>query len=137
MRGLGTSFLVRRATSTWLLLACVAVTVLAATVLAAALWTFEAESIPQGTRVILAASHDRTLAITSPPAQAIASDPGTIRAALRTAWPGVGFQLDQALWTAPIRLPSPSGSTGMSPARSCWRSASAARRSSTWSRTAC
>ncbi len=82
MRGLGTSFLVRRARSTWLLLACVAVTVLAATVLAAALWTFEAESIPQGTRVILAASHDRTLAITSPPAQAIAGGPGTIRAAL-------------------------------------------------------
>ena len=111
MRGLGASFLVRRARSTWLLLACVTVTVLAATVLAAALWTFEAESIPQGTRVILAASRDRTLAITSPPAQPTAADPGTIRAALRTAWPGVGFQLDQALWSAPIRLPSPGGNT--------------------------
>ncbi len=111
MRGLGTSFLVRRATSTWLLLACVAVTVLAATVLAGALWTFEAASIPQGTQVILAASRDRTLAIASPPGQPIADDPGTIRAALRRAWPGVGFQLEQAEWSAPIRLPSPGGNS--------------------------
>jgi len=58
LRGLGTSFLVRRARSTWLLLTCVAVTVLVATMLAAALWTFEPESITQGTRVILAASRD-------------------------------------------------------------------------------
>ncbi len=38
--GLGVSFLVRRARSSWLLLACVAVTVLLTTGLAAAGWTF-------------------------------------------------------------------------------------------------
>src|ERR1039458_9983199 len=40
--GLGISFLARRARSSWLLLACVAVTVLLATGLAAAAWTFAA-----------------------------------------------------------------------------------------------
>jgi hypothetical protein len=104
VRGLGSTFLVRRAMSTWLLLACVTVTVLAATVLATALWTFQAESIPQGAGVILAASPDRQLGIASPAGQPIAGDAGAIRAALHRAWPGIGYQMGQALWSATLRL---------------------------------
>ncbi len=46
MRGLGVSFLVRRARASWLLLACVAVTVVLATGLAAVLWTFADRGYP-------------------------------------------------------------------------------------------
>ena len=48
MGGLGVSFLVRRARASWLLLACIAVTVLLATGLAAVLWTFAAAVDPAG-----------------------------------------------------------------------------------------
>jgi ABC-type lipoprotein release transport system permease subunit len=109
VRGLGTTFLVRRAMSTWLLLACVALTVLVATVLAAALWTFEAEAMPLGTRDVLAASPDRSMAIVSVPGQPTSGLPGLIRARLRTAWPGVGYQMESALWSRPIRLVSAPG----------------------------
>jgi ABC-type antimicrobial peptide transport system permease subunit len=110
VRGLGTSFLVRRAMSTWLMLACVAVTVLVATVLAAALWTFEAEAMPLGTRDILAASPDRSVAVASAPGQPVSGDAGVIRARLGAAWPGVGYQMESALWSRPIPLRTPPGS---------------------------
>jgi ABC-type antimicrobial peptide transport system permease subunit len=108
VRGLGTSFLVRRAASTWLLLVCVAVTVLVATVIAAALWTFQAEALPIGTRDVLAAAPDRSMAIASVPGQPASGDGGLIRARLRTAWPGIGYEMESALWSRPIRLPLPS-----------------------------
>ena len=110
MHGLGTTFLVRRAMSTWLMLACVAVTVLVATALAAALWTFEAEAIPAGARDVIAASPDRSIAIASAPGQSASGDARVIRARLRAAWPGVGFQMESALWSRLIRLSSPPGS---------------------------
>ena len=59
--GLGISFLARRARSSWLLLACVAVTVLLTTGLAAVLWTFSAAVIPPGARSILAAPQGRVI----------------------------------------------------------------------------
>lgn len=107
MPGLGISFLARRARSTWQLLACVTVTVLVATLLAAALWTFEAEAIPLGTRDVIAASPDRSIGVASAPGQSISGDAGVIRARLRAAWPGVGFQMVSALWSRPILLRSP------------------------------
>jgi ABC-type antimicrobial peptide transport system permease subunit len=96
--------------STWLLLACVAVTVLVATLLAAALWTFEAEAIPLGTRDVIAASPHRSIGVASVPGQSISGDAGVIRTRLRAAWPGVGFQMVGALWSRPILLRSPLGS---------------------------
>jgi hypothetical protein len=107
---LGPSFLVRRARSSWLLLACVAVTVLVATALAAALWTFEAEAVPLGARDVIAVSPDRSIGIASVPGQSASGDAGVIRARLRAAWPGVGFQMESALWSRPILLRSPVGS---------------------------
>jgi FtsX-like permease family len=107
--GLGVSFLVRRARSSWLLLACVAVTVLLTTGLAAVLWTFAAGVIPPGALNILAAPQGRVIGLTGvADAGEAASDTHLIRAALRKAWPGIGFQLDSALWTNPLRLPSQS-----------------------------
>ena len=108
--GLGIAFLVRRAMSTWLLLACVPVTVLLATLLAAALWTFEAEAIPLGTRDVIAASPYRSVGVASVPGQSISGDAGVIRTRLRAAWPGVGFQMVSALWSGPMVLRSPLGS---------------------------
>ena len=64
MGGLGVSFLVRRARSSWLLLACVAVTVLLTTGLAAVLWTFAAGVIPPGALSILAAPQGRVIGLT-------------------------------------------------------------------------
>ena len=61
--GWGVSFLVRRARSSWLLLACVAVMVLVATGLATVLWTFAAGAIPAGALSILAAPQVRLVAL--------------------------------------------------------------------------
>ena len=112
MGGLGASFLLRRARSSWLLLACVAVTVLLTTGLAAAGWSFSAGVVPSGALSILAAPQGRVIGLSGvASAGDAASDTQLISAALRKAWPGVGFQLESALWTPPIDLPSPAGST--------------------------
>jgi hypothetical protein len=114
MRGLGVSFLLRRARASWLLLACVAVTVLLATGLAAAGWTFAAAVVPFGAQGFLADPQDRVLAINGPVnAREAAVDSQQIRAALRQAWPGVGFQLESALWTEQLQIPSPGNPTAI------------------------
>ena len=112
MGGLGVSFLVRRARSSWLLLACVAVTVLLATGLAAVLWTFAGAVVPLGARGILADSQGRVIGFSGEvDAGEAAADSQRIRAALGKAWPGVGFQLESALWAAPLELSSAANST--------------------------
>jgi len=114
MRGLGVSFLLRRARVSWLLLACVAVTVLLATGLAALLWTFAGAVVPFGAQGFLADPQDRVLAINGPVnAREAAADSQQIRAVLRRAWPGVGFQLESALWTDQLQLPSPGNPTAI------------------------
>jgi hypothetical protein len=112
VRGLGVSFLVRRARSSWLLLACVAVTVLLATGLAAVLWTFAVAVIPPGAQSILAAPQGRLIRLSGvADAGQAAADSQLIRATLRKAWPGVGFQMESALWADPIQLSSPGTAT--------------------------
>jgi len=112
VRGLGMSFLVRRARSSWLLLACVAVTVLLTTGLAAVLWTFAAGVVPAGALSILADPQGRSVALSGlADVDKAASDSQVIRAMLRQAWPGVGFQMESALWADPIQLPSSATST--------------------------
>ena len=112
MHGLGLSFLVRRARASWLLLACVTGTVLLTTGLAAVLWTFTSAVIPYGAQGILADPHGRVLGLSGPvDASEAATDSRQIRAALRKAWPGVGFQLASARWTQTLQLPLLAGST--------------------------
>ena len=114
MRGLGVSFLVRRARSSWLLLACVAVTVLLTTGLAAVLWTFAGAVVPLGARGILAAPQGRVIGLSGEAdAGEAAADSQQIRAALSQAWPGVGFQLESARWTTPLQLPSSGATSGI------------------------
>jgi len=107
--GLGISFLARRARSSWLLLACVAVTVLLATGLAAVLWTFAAAAIPPGAQRILAAPRGRVVGLSGvvDDAGEVATDSGQVRAALRKVWPGVGYQMRSAVWANPIPLSLP------------------------------
>jgi len=111
--GLGLSFLVRRARSSWLLLACVAVTVLLATGLAAVLWTFAGTVVPSGALSGLASAQGRSVALSGVVSGASQrdADSRTIRATLGLAWPGVGFQLQSALWAEPIEISSPITST--------------------------
>ena len=112
MGGLGVSFLVRRARSSWLLLACVAVTVLLTTGLAAVLWAFAAGVVPTGALGILADPQGRSFALSGvADAGTAAADSQLIRATLRRAWPGVGYQMDSALWAEPIQLPLSAQST--------------------------
>jgi ABC-type antimicrobial peptide transport system permease subunit len=112
--GLGVSFLLRRARASWLLLACIAAMVLLATGLAAVLWTFSGAVIPLGAQGILAASQSRVIGLSGKAdAGEAAADSQQIQAALRQAWPGVGFQTESALWTAPLQLPS-SATSGVS-----------------------
>ena len=101
------SFLLRRARSSWLLLACVAVTVLLATGLAAVLWTFAGAVVPFGAQGILANSQGRVIGLSGEvDAGEAAADSTQIRATLRKAWPGIGFQMESALWAAPLQLSS-------------------------------
>jgi len=110
--GLGVSFLLRRARASWLLLACIAAMVLLSTGLAAVLWTFSGAVIPLGAQGILAASQSRVIGLSGKAdADEAAADSQQIQAALRKAWPGVGFQTESALWTAPLQLPSSAGGT--------------------------
>jgi hypothetical protein len=114
MRGLGVSFLLRRARASWLLLACVAVTVLLATGLAAVLWTFAGAVVPFGAQGFLTDPQDRVLGINGPVnAREAAADTQQIRATLRQAWPGIGFQLESALWTEQLQLPSSGNPTAI------------------------
>jgi hypothetical protein len=97
-----------------LLLACIAVTVLLATGLAALLWTFAGAVVPFGAQGFLADPQDRVLAINGPVnAREAAADSQQIRAALRRAWPGVGFSLESALWTEQLQIPSPGNPTAI------------------------
>jgi len=108
--GLGLSFLVRRARSSWLLLSCVAVTVLLATGLTAVLWTFAVTVIPPGALSILSAPQGRVIELSGvADAQEAAADSRMISTTLRKAWPGVGFQMESALWALPVQLSSVSG----------------------------
>jgi ABC-type antimicrobial peptide transport system permease subunit len=110
--GLGASFLLRRARSSWLLLACIAVTVLLATGLATVLWTFAAAAIQPGALSILAAPQGRVMRLSGVvDAGEAAADSQLIRATLRKAWPGVGFQLQSAQWAEPIQLSSSANGT--------------------------
>ncbi len=112
MRGLGVTFLVRRARSSWLLLTCVAVVVLLSTGLAAALWTFAVAAIPPGAQNILASPQGRVVGLSGVvDAGEAATDSQLIRTTLRQAWPGVSFQLESALWANPIQLPASATST--------------------------
>ena len=109
MPGLGISFLARRARSSWLLLACVAATVLLTTGLAAMLWTFSTAVIPPGARSILAAPRGRVIGLSGvmDDAGQAAADSQLIRTTLRKAWPGIGYQMESALWPNPIPLSPP------------------------------
>jgi hypothetical protein len=108
------SFLVRRARSSWLLLTCVAVTVLLTTGLAAVLWTFAAAVVPFGARGILAGSQSRVIGLSGRvDAGEAVTDSQQIRTALGQAWPGIGFQTESALWAAPLQLSSSTKSTGV------------------------
>jgi len=110
MGGLGVSFLSRRARASWLLLACVAVTVLLTTGLAAVLWTFSATVVPGGALNVLASPAGRVIGLSGvADAGQAAADSRLVRTTLRRAWPGVGFQVESALWADPIQLPSPAG----------------------------
>ena len=112
MRGLGLSFLIRRAGSSWLLLACVAVTVLLTTGLAAVLWAFAAAAIPSGARSFLDAPQGRVVGLSGVvDAGEAAADSKLIRTTLGQAWPGVSFQMESALWTNPFELPSSAAGT--------------------------
>ena len=112
MGGLGASFLVRRARSSWLLLACVVITVLLTAGLTAVLWSFADGVVPTGALSTLAAAQTRTLAISGVmDAGEAATDSQLIRAAFRKAWPGVSFQMVSALWGEQLQLPSPGQST--------------------------
>jgi ABC-type antimicrobial peptide transport system permease subunit len=91
-----------------LLLACVVVTVLLTTGLAAVGWTFAVTVIPPGAQSTLAAPQSRVIKLSGVvDAGQAAADSQLIRTTLGKAWPEVGFQMDSALWAQPIQLPQP------------------------------
>ena len=115
MGGLGASFLFRRARSSWLLLTCVAVTILLTTGLAAVLWTFSAAVVPLGAQGILAGSQGRVMSLSGVvDADEATTDSQQIAATLRKAWPGVGFQLESAVWSTPLQLSASASSPAIS-----------------------
>ncbi len=112
VRGLGLTFLARRARASSLLLACLAATVLISTGLAAVLWSFAVAVIPQGAGSALAAPQGRVMKLTGVTnAGEAAADSKLIRGTLREAWPGVRFQMQSALWAEPVQLSITSSGT--------------------------
>ncbi len=106
MPGLGVSFLARRARSSWLLLACVAVTVLLATGLATVLWTFAVAAVRPGAERILAAPQGRVVGLSGvvQDAGGVTADSRVIQGTLRKAWPGTGYRMGSAVWANPVTL---------------------------------
>jgi FtsX-like permease family len=104
--GLGVSFLARRARSSWLLLACVAVTVLLATGLATVLWTFAVAAVRPGAERILAAPQGRVVGLSGVVQDAgdVTADSRVIQGTLRKAWPGTGYRMGSAVWANPVTL---------------------------------
>jgi len=104
--GLGVTFLARRARSSWLLLACVAVTVLLATGLATVLWTFAVAAVRPGAERILAAPQGRVVGLSGvvQDAEDVTADSRVIQGALRKAWPGTGYRMGSAVWANPVTL---------------------------------
>ena len=63
--------------------------------------------IPPGAQGFLAAPQGRVIRLSGvADTGEAAADSRLIRATLRKAWPGVGFQMESALWADPIQLPS-------------------------------
>jgi FtsX-like permease family len=104
--GLGVSFLARRARSSYLLLACVAVTVLLATGLATVLWTFAGAAVRPGAERILAAPQGRVVGLSGVVQDAgdVTADSRVIQGTLRKAWPGTGYRMGSAVWASPVTL---------------------------------
>ena len=116
VRGLGVSFLFRRAGASWLLLACITVTVLLSTGVAAVLWTFSDTVVPGGALSALAGPQGRVIRLSGVvDAGQAAADSQLIRATLRKAWPGVSFQMESALWSDPLQLSSTGTATMSAP----------------------
>jgi hypothetical protein len=112
----GLSFLLRRARSSWLLLACVALTVVLVTGLAAVLWGFAAGAVPSGAQSALADPQSRSVALNSPDnASQATSDSQLINTTLHKAWPGVGFQVETAVWAQPVQLPAAAPTASQQP----------------------
>jgi ABC-type antimicrobial peptide transport system permease subunit len=82
---------------------------LLATGLATVLWTFAAAAIPAGAERILAAPQGRAVGLSGVVDDAgdVALDSGQVRATLRKAWPGIGYQMQSAVWANPIQLSPP------------------------------
>ena len=108
-RGLGMPFLLRRARSSWLLLACIAVTVLLVTGLAAVLWTFAAAAIPPGAENFLADPQSRVIGLSGLAApgscRRLTANPDRAARGLAWGW----FPAGKRAVGGTDRAPSPSG----------------------------
>ncbi|HEY6279159.1 MAG TPA: FtsX-like permease family protein [Streptosporangiaceae bacterium] len=97
--------------SSWPLLTGVAVTVLITATLASALASFGSEELPLALHRQLARSAAVSIVISGQVnAATAAADTRAVRASMRNVLRDVPYQLDQALWSDPLGLPSPRGS---------------------------
>jgi FtsX-like permease family protein len=109
-RGPWASHLGRRIRSSGLLLAGVALTVFITTAGACAVVTFGTQVLPQGANRQLARSPGMSMTIIGlVGARQAAADTAVIRAQADTALGGARYQLDSALWSAPLTITAPDG----------------------------
>ena len=110
-RGLRASFVLRRMSSSRLLLGSVLLAVFITAALTAALITFSTRGLPQAVSRRLSTAPDVSIAISGQidAAQADA-DSAVIHSSVRTAFAAVPVTLERALWSDPLGLPAVRGS---------------------------
>jgi FtsX-like permease family len=104
--GLRASFVLRRMSSSRLLLGSVLLAIFITAALTAALVTFSAHALPQAASRQLTTAHNVSIAINGQigAAQA-AADTKVIRSTVTAAFAGVPVSLEHALWSDPLGLP--------------------------------
>jgi hypothetical protein len=110
-RGLRASFVLRRMSSSRLLLGSVLLAVFITAALTAALVTFSTRGLPQAVGRQLSTAPNVSVAISGQiDAAQAAADSAVIHSSIRTAFAAVPVTLERALWSDPLGLPAVRGS---------------------------
>jgi hypothetical protein len=96
--------------SSWLLLSSLMLTTFIAASLLAGLATFDAQALPQAIRSQLVRSPGMSVVVIGlVDARLAAADTAAVAASVRTAFRGVPYRLDGAVWSGPLALTAPGG----------------------------
>jgi hypothetical protein len=112
--GMLAAFVLRRMSYSRQLLACILVAIVIITALVTALANFAARALPAAASLQLESSSGTTIQISS---SSVPAKPGSadrlIASSMRSAFGGVGFGVQRAVWSDPLNLPAPAGANAI------------------------